>query len=93
MVSGIPLRVRAAPWAQGTAALGSHGQVADRSNTTPALRVHATVDRILRNWTKMVGFAPAVLLSHEKSFGPDELIELVDDAARQVAGTMLPWDD
>ena len=68
-----------------------------RSRIAATLRQHfeftPPVDRILRNWTKMVGFAPAVLLSHEKSFGPDELIELVDDAARQVAGTMLPWDD
>ena len=48
---------------------------------------------ILRNWTKMAGFAPAVLLSHEEEFGADELVELVDSAARQVAGEMLPWDD
>ena len=48
---------------------------------------------ILRNWTKLAGFVPAVLLSHEREFGADELVELVDSAARQVAGEMLPWDD
>lgn len=48
---------------------------------------------ILRNWTKLAGFAPAILLSHERKFGADELVELVDGAARQVVGEELPWDD
>ncbi len=48
---------------------------------------------ILRNWTKLAGFAPAILLSHEREFGADELVELVDGAARQVGGEVLPWDD
>ena len=48
---------------------------------------------ILRNWTKLAGLAPAILLSHEREFGADELIELVDNAARQIGGEMLPWDD
>lgn len=48
---------------------------------------------ILRNWTKLTGFAPAVLMSHERELDADELVELVDSAARQVAGEMLPWDD
>lgn len=48
---------------------------------------------VLRNWTKLAGFAPAVLLSHDREFGADELVEVVDSAARQVAGEMLPWDD
>lgn len=50
-------------------------------------------ERILRNWTKLSGFASAVLLSHEREIGADELVELVDNAAQQVAGEMLPWDD
>ena len=49
-------------------------------------------ERILRNWTKLAGFAPAVLLSHDRNIDADELVELVDNAAREIAGEMLPWD-
>lgn len=48
---------------------------------------------ILRDWTKLAGFGPAVLLSHEREFDVVELVELVESAARQVAGEVLPWDD
>ena len=48
---------------------------------------------ILRNWTKLAGLAPAILLSHEEALSCDELVELVDKAARQVSGEVLPWDD
>ncbi|MER8428531.1 BREX system ATP-binding domain-containing protein [Mesorhizobium sp. M1403] len=50
-------------------------------------------ERILRNWTKMAGFAPAVLMSSDGATNSDELVELVDEAARQIAGEILPWDD
>ena len=50
-------------------------------------------ERILRNWTKMAGFAPSVLMSHEEAIKGEDLIELVDEAARQVTGEILPWED
>jgi hypothetical protein len=50
-------------------------------------------ERVLRNWTKMAGFAPAVLLSHEREIGADELVDLVDEAAGQISGELLPWDN
>jgi hypothetical protein len=55
--------------------------------------VEAPVDeQILRNWTKLAGFGPAVLLSHSRHVDIDELAELIDEAARQVAGEVLPWE-
>ena len=36
------------------------GQVKDRSRSTKAFRADAVAERILRNWTRMAGFAPAV---------------------------------
>ena len=50
-------------------------------------------ERMLRNWTKLAGLGPAVLLSHERQIGPDELAETVNRAARQISGEMLPWDE
>jgi hypothetical protein len=50
-------------------------------------------ERILRNWTKMAGFAPAVLMCRQANVSADELVEIVDDAARQVSGEILPWND
>lgn len=50
-------------------------------------------ERILRNWTKMVGFAPAVLMSRKGEVSPNQLTELVDEAARQLSGEILPWDE
>lgn len=68
-----------------------------RSRIAATLRKHfeqtPVAERILRNWTKMAGFAPAVLLSHEREVDADELVEMVEDAAREIAGEMLPWDD
>jgi hypothetical protein len=50
-------------------------------------------DLILRNWTKMAGFAPAVLMARSGQLDPDQLIEIVDDAARHVSGEVMPWDE
>ena len=50
-------------------------------------------DKPLRNWTKMAGFPAAVLMSQPTPIGGDELVAIVEDAARQVAGEVLPWDD
>jgi hypothetical protein len=50
-------------------------------------------DLVLRNWTKMAGFAPAVLMARRGELDADELVEVVDDAARQVSGEVMPWDD
>jgi hypothetical protein len=50
-------------------------------------------ERILRNWTKMAGFAPALLMTQEEPYSPDELVNAVSDAARQIAGEMMPWDE
>lgn len=50
-------------------------------------------EKLLRNWTKMAGFPAAVLLSHERAFDGEELVLIVEDAARQIAGEVLPWDD
>jgi len=50
-------------------------------------------ERILRNWTKLAGLVPAVLMNQEREIGADELVETVNSAARQVAGETLPWDD
>ena len=52
-----------------------------------------TSERILRNWTKMAGFAPAILMSRKEPVGRDELLRLVDEAAREVAGEVMPWDE
>jgi hypothetical protein len=50
-------------------------------------------EKLLRNWTKMAGFPAAVLLSRSDGVGEDELVSIVDDAARQVAGEVPPWDE
>ena len=50
-------------------------------------------ERILRNWTKLAGFVPAVLLCHEEQIGVDELVDIVENAASKVAGERLPWDE
>ncbi len=50
-------------------------------------------EKLLRNWTKMAGFPAAVLMSLPRSIGGDELVAIVEDAARQVAVEDLPWDD
>ncbi|MDE0449613.1 MAG: DUF2791 family P-loop domain-containing protein [Spirochaetaceae bacterium] len=50
-------------------------------------------DRLLRNWTKLASLGPAVLLSHERQFEPDELAEAISRAAVEVSGEVLPWDD
>jgi hypothetical protein len=50
-------------------------------------------ERILRNWTKLAGFPPAILLAQPKPLGVEEIIVLVEDAARQVAGGILPWEE
>jgi len=50
-------------------------------------------DKMLRNWTKMASFPAAVLMSQARSIGGEELLAIVEDAARQVAGEVFPWDD
>jgi len=49
-------------------------------------------EKLLRNWTKMAGFPAAVLMSQPKPIGGDELVAIVEDAARQIAGEVLPWE-
>jgi hypothetical protein len=62
-----------------------------------AIRQHfeatPTDDMVLRNWTKLAGFAPAVLMAHGGKLSADELLDIVDNAASEVAGNMMPWDD
>lgn len=50
-------------------------------------------EKFLRNWTKMAGLPPAVLLSQSAKVGHNELIAIVDDAAKQISGEVLPWDE
>ena len=50
-------------------------------------------EKLLRNWTKMAGFPAAVLMSQPRPINGTELIAIVEDAARQVAGETLPWDE
>lgn len=50
-------------------------------------------EKILRNWTKLAGFPAAVLMSQPRLVDGEELLAIVQDAARQVAGEVLPWDD
>lgn len=68
-----------------------------RSRLAAILRRHFektdASERILRNWTKMAGFAPAVLMSRKGDVLADELVEIVDDGARQLSGEILPWDE
>ena len=50
-------------------------------------------DKLLRSWTKMAGLAAAVLLSQATAVGRNELVAIVDDAAKQVSGEVMPWDE
>jgi hypothetical protein len=50
-------------------------------------------EKLLRNWTKMAGLPPAVLLSQPAKVGHNELMAIVDDAAKQISGEVLPWDE
>ena len=50
-------------------------------------------EKLLRNWTKMAGLPAAVLLSQPTVSDGDELIEIIEAAAREVAGEILPWDE
>ena len=47
----------------------------------------------LRLWTKLAGLPVAVLLSQPSGVGENKLLEIVDQAANEVAGGVLPWDD
>src|SRR5262249_45359276 len=64
-----------------------------RSQIAATLRRHfsqvPTSERILRNWTKMAGFAPAILMSRKGPVGREELLGLVEEAAREVAGEVM----
>lgn len=59
----------------------------ERFEQTPA------TEKLLRNWTKMAGFPAAVLMSQPREIACAELVAIVDAAAREVAGEVLPWDD
>ena len=50
-------------------------------------------ERLLRNWTKMASLPAAVLLSQPKDIEGDELLAMIEDATRDVAGESLPWDE
>lgn len=50
-------------------------------------------EKFLRNWTKMAAFPAAVLMSHPGRIGAEDLVGIVSEAARQVAGEVLPWDE
>ena len=47
----------------------------------------------LRNWTKLAGLPAAVLLAQPGRCGADEFLNLIEDAALEVAGGILPWED
>jgi hypothetical protein len=68
-----------------------------RSHIAGSLREHfeqtPDSEKLLRNWTKIAGFPAAVLMSQPRPIGSEELVAIVQDAARQVAGEVLPWDD
>ena len=50
-------------------------------------------EKLLRNWTKMVGLPAAVLLSQSGTVGHNELVAIIADAARQISGEVMPWDE
>jgi hypothetical protein len=68
-----------------------------RERIAVALREHfeqtPDSEKLLRNWTKMAGFPAAVLMSQPKPIGGEELLAIVEDAARQVVGEVFPWDE
>jgi len=50
-------------------------------------------EKLLRNWTKMAGLPPAVLLSQSVAVRHNELLAIIDDAAKQISGEVMPWDE
>jgi hypothetical protein len=50
-------------------------------------------EKVLRNWTKLAALPAAVLMSQPKRMTTDELVFIVEAAARQVANDVMPWDD
>lgn len=50
-------------------------------------------EKLLRNWTKMAGLPAAVLLSQSAVVGHNELLAIIDDAAKQISGEVMPWDE
>lgn len=52
-----------------------------------------STERLLRNWTKMAGLAPCVLMSRSQPVASEELVTIVERAAREMAGEVLPWND
>ena len=50
-------------------------------------------EKLLRNWTKMAGLPAAVLLSQSAAVGHKELLAIIDDAAKQISGEVMPWDE
>ena len=47
----------------------------------------------LRNWTKLAGLPAAVLLSRTDKVGGNDLMSIMESAALEVSGDVLPWDD
>ena len=47
------------------------------------------LNAFLRNWTKKTGFGRSVLMSREDVIKGEDLVELVDEAARQISGEIL----
>jgi hypothetical protein len=50
-------------------------------------------EKLLRNWTKMAALPAAVLMSRPGPVTGDELVAIVEDAAREIVGEVMPWDD
>jgi len=50
-------------------------------------------ERVLRNWTKLAGLPVAVLLANRELVGSEEIVSIVDRAARETGGEMLPWEE
>ena len=49
-------------------------------------------EKILRNWTKLVGLPIAILLSRQDSINPIDLISIIEDAAASIYSEAMPWE-
>lgn len=49
-------------------------------------------EKILRNWTKLVGLPIAILLSRRDSVNQTELIPLIEEAAVSIYRATMPWE-
>jgi hypothetical protein len=80
---GRPWRERAAGWGCNSLGMGSSATLRQHFDRTPLS------ERILRNWTKKTGFGRSVSMSREDVIKGEDLVELVDEAARQISGEIL----